>query len=157
MIKYIEHVKDSIGNNYLGIKFSKEETKLFLDKLKEEVGEEKYQILTTNQENRDKGFHMTLLPVAEYNRVSKNMGMSNFVNSLDKIFNYEVNDLEFLGIGEGYDKKRGNTTYFIVCSSDKLDAVRTRYELPKKDLHITIGFDRRDVFGIDKTIIKWKI
>jgi len=157
MTKYITHIKDSIGNNYLGVKFTEEETKSFLEKLKEEVGEEKFEILTTNQQNRDKGYHMTLLPVAEYNKVSKNMGMANFVNSLEKVFNYEVDDLEFMGIGEGIDNKRGNTSYFIVCNSDKLDAVRTRYELTKKDLHITIGFDRKDVFSVDKSIVKWSL
>jgi hypothetical protein len=156
MKKYINYLKDVIGNNYLGIKFTTEEVKLFLDKLKDEMGDE-YDTLTTNQQNRDKGYHMSLLPVAEYNKISKDVGMSNFVNSLDKIFNYEVDDLELKGIGTGFDKKRGNNTYFIVCSSDKLDALRARYNLSRKDLHITIGFNKKDVFGVDKSIVKWKI
>ena len=53
-------------------------------------------------------------------------------------------------LGVGKAESKGNTSYFVVCESDKLDAVRTRLGLPKQDLHITIGFDKRDVFGVVK-------
>jgi hypothetical protein len=71
-----------------------------------------------------------------------------FINSLEPIFKYEIDDLEMLGIGTA--SKGDNTTYFIVCNSDKLDAVRTRCELPKFDFHVTLGFNLKDVFSVRK-------
>jgi hypothetical protein len=82
------------------------------------------------------------------NRLSKEMGMANFVKSVELAFEYPVGDLEMLGVGTASGK--GNTTYFIVCKSDSLEAVRTRFNLPKHDFHITLGFNDKDVFGVPK-------
>jgi hypothetical protein len=91
---------------------------------------------------------MTVINVMDYNRLSKDMGVDKFINSLELVFDYEIDDLEMLGIGTA--TKDTNTAYFIVCKSDKLDAIRTRYELPKHDFHVTLGFDAKDVFGVPK-------
>jgi hypothetical protein len=56
-----------------------------------------------------------------------------------------------LGIGKA--EAKGNTAYFVVCQSEKLDAIRTRFELPKHDFHITLGFNQKDVFGVPKNEI----
>jgi hypothetical protein len=53
-------------------------------------------------------------------------------------------------IGVGQATKETNTAYFIVCESEKLDAIRTRFGLPKHDFHITIGFNPKDVHGVPK-------
>jgi hypothetical protein len=79
------------------------------------------------------------------------VGMDKFINSLELIFNYEVDDLEMPGIGMA--TKSDNTSYFIVCESNKLDAIRTRYDLPKFDFHITLGFKWKDVHGVPKNKI----
>jgi len=91
---------------------------------------------------------MTIINVMDYNRLSKEMGISNFVSSLDNIFKYEIDDLKMLGVGTA--QKNENRTFFIVCKSDKLDAVRKRYNLAEHDFHITIGFKFKDVFGVRK-------
>jgi hypothetical protein len=52
--------------------------------------------------------------------------------------------------GVGTATKSGNTTYFIVCKSDKLDAIRSRYDIPKFDFHVTLAFNPKDVFGVPK-------
>jgi hypothetical protein len=77
------------------------------------------------------------------------MGIDGFVNSLDLIFKYEIDDLKMLGIGRA--QKNEDIAFFVVCRSEKIDAVRERYGLSKKDLHITIGFRHRDVFGVSKS------
>ncbi len=149
MVYYVSYVKDRLGNNYLGIDIPYEIVEPYLTKLEEVLGEENYQIFTKNQQTRDSGkHHMTVINVMDYNRLSKDMGVDKFINSLELVFDYEIDDLEMLGIGTA--TKDTNTAYFIVCKSDKLDAIRTRYELPKFDFHVTLGFNAKDVFGVPK-------
>jgi len=149
MVYYVSYVKDRLGNNYLGIDIPYEIVEPYLTRLEEVIGEENYQIFTKNQQTRDSGkHHMTVINVMDYNRLSKDMGVDKFINSLELVFDYEIDDLEMLGIGTA--TKDTNTAYFIVCKSDKLDAIRTRYELPKFDFHVTLGFNPKDVFGVPK-------
>jgi len=149
MVYYVSYVKDRLGNNYLGSDIPYEIVEPYLTRLEEVIGEENYQIFTKNQQTRDSGkHHMTVINVMDYNRLSKDMGVDKFINSLELVFDYEIDDLEMLGIGTA--TKDTNTAYFIVCKSDKLDAIRTRYELPKFDFHVTLGFNPKDVFGVPK-------
>jgi hypothetical protein len=149
---YIEHIKDAIGQNYLGIKIDNLEVLPFLDKLRSILGKEEYDLYTGNQQARDHDvYHMTVINAMDYNRLAKSMGVDNFVKALQPIFDYEIDDLEMLGIGKA--EAKGNTAYFVACQSDKLEAIRTRFELPKHDFHITLGFDKKDVFGVPKNKI----
>ena len=54
MIYYVTYLKDTIGNNYLGIKFNNEVINPFLDKLKEEDYKFFYSIYSDykNEQNR---------------------------------------------------------------------------------------------------------
>ena len=152
MIHYITHIKDVLGNNYLGINIQKEVVSPFLKELKEILGEENYEEFTDYQQKRDSGkWHMTVINVMDYNRLSKQMGIDKFVSSLDSVFKYEIDDLKILGIGTA--ERNGNRSYFIVCRSEKLDAIRKRFNLPKHDFHITLGFKHKDVFGVPKNKI----
>jgi hypothetical protein len=155
MKHYVEHVKDAIGQNYLGIKIDKLEVLPLLDKLRSILGKEEYDLYTGNQQTRDHGaYHMTVINAMDYGRLTKSMGMDKFVAALQPIFEYEIDDLEMLGVGKAESK--GNAAYFVVCQSDKLVALRDRFELPKHDFHITLGFDKKDVFGVPKNeIIKF--
>jgi hypothetical protein len=149
MTYYVEHIKDAIGQNYLGIRIDSLEVLPFLDKLRSLLGNEDYDLYTQNQQARDHGvYHMTVINVMDYNRLAKGMGVDNFVKALQPIFDYEIDDLEMLGVGKA--EAKGNTAYFVVCQSDKLEAIRTRFELPKHDFHITLGFNAKDVFGVPK-------
>lgn len=151
---YITYIKDSIGYNYLGLKIQDEMVIPYLEKFKEVTGDQ-YDNLVLNQQIRDnEEYHITIINVSEYNKLLKEMG-SNFINSLHNIFNYDIDDLELLGIGSA--NRNNNIAYFIVCKSEKLDAIRTRYNLSKKDFHITIGFSKKDIFGVNKSEVKWKI
>lgn len=151
---YIKYLVDVLGKNYLGLEIPNNVIERFLEKLMEIVGYDEYELLTYNQQKRDNNkYHLTLINVMEFNKLSNEIGMSKFINSLDKIFNYEIDDLSLKGIGSISDNI--NITYFIVCESDKLDAVRERYNLPKRDLHITIGFNKKDVFSKRKNEVKW--
>ena len=152
MTHNLTYLKDAIGNNYVGINIPNEDVEPHLEKLKEILGEEDFEIFTQNQKMRDHGhYHITVINVMDCNRLSKEMGMSNFVKSVELAFEYPVEDLEMLGVGEA--SKNGNTAYFIVCSSDSLDAVRTRFNLNKQDFHVTLGFNVKDVFGVPKNLV----
>lgn len=146
---FLNYIKDSIGNNYLGISISPEMVQSFLNELKEIIGEDDFNVYTNNQKNRDHGsYHITVINVMDYNKISKEMGMDKFINSLEPIFKYEIDDLKLMGIGTA--AKNENRAYFIVCESEKLEAIRSRYNLPKHDFHITLGFKWKDVFGVPK-------
>ena len=148
----LTYLKDVVGNNYVGINIPNEVVEPHLEKLKEILGEEDFEIFTNNQKTRDQGhYHITVINVMDCNRLSKEMGIANFVKSVELAFEYPVEDLEMLGVGEA--SKNGNTAYFIVCSSDSLDAVRTRFNLSKQDFHITLGFNAKDVFGVPKNLV----
>lgn len=153
---YVTYIKDSIGYNYLGLKIENNIVDPYLEKLEEVTGDDYYDLVSNQQVRDNEEYHITIINVSEYNKLLKDMG-SNFINSLHNIFNYEIDDLELLGIGSA--NRNNNTAYFIVCKSEKLDAIRSRYNLPKRDFHITIGFNSRDVFGPAgiKSEIKWTI
>jgi hypothetical protein len=152
MILYITHLKDILQNNYLGIKIPVTMIQSYLNELKDILGEDDYVKFTENQIKRDGGhYHITVINVADYNRLCKSMGMDKFINSLDPIFKYPIDDLRMLGVGRA--QKNENTAFYVVCESDKLDAVRGRFELGEQDFHITLGFNFKDVFGVRKNEI----
>lgn len=109
---------------------------------------DKYETYTQLQKNRDGGYyHITVIPVMDYNKLYKDK-LTDFVNSIELIMKYPIDDIKLLGIGTA--SRNENTTYFIVCQSDKLDDIRNRFDLPKHDFHITLGFYHKDVFGVRK-------
>ena len=149
MTFYITHLKDVLGNNYLGLDIPITIIQPYLNELRDILGEDDYVKFTENQIKRDGGhYHITVINVADYNRLSKHMGIDKFVNSLDPILKYPIDDLKLLGVGRA--QKNENTAFFIVCDSAKLEAIRNRYELQKQDFHVTLGFNFRDVFGVPK-------
>lgn len=152
MVYYITHLRDIIGNNYLGIDLPITIIQPYLNELKDILGEEDYNKFTEQQIKRDGGhYHITVINVMDYNRISKNMGIDKFVNSLDPILKYPIDDLKLLGVGRA--QKNENTSFFIVCKSEKLEAIRKRFELSNHDFHTTLAFLYKDVFGVPKNEI----
>jgi hypothetical protein len=148
-MKYnITYLKDTLGSNYLGIKIQETEVRPFLEQLKDVLGEQ-FDEYTSNQKKRDNdAYHITVINVIDYGRLTKEMGMDKFVNSLDGILKASIDDLKLMGVGKA--QKNENTAYFVVCESDLLDEVRKMYNLPEQDFHITLGFKHKDVFGVRK-------
>ena len=155
MTYYNTYLKDILNNNYVGIKIPNEIVQPYLNFLKEEIGEDNYVTYTENQQKRDRGdYHITVLNVMEFNKLNKELGMDKFVNSLDSVFKYEIDYLKLKGVGTA--TKNENRAYFIVCESEKLNAIRTRYELEPRDFHVTLGFQYKDVFGVRKNEVMKK-
>ena len=148
MIHRLEYLKDTVGNNYIGVNIYTDFIQPYLERLKNIIGDD-YEIYIKNQQNRDHGhYHITVINVMDYNKLSKDLGMDKLINSLEPVFDFDFDDLQFLGIGKA--EKGGNTAYFIVVRSEKLQEVRKKYGLPEQDFHITIGFKWKDVFGVSK-------
>ncbi len=149
MNHYLTYLKDTIGNNYLGLSIQPTMIDNFLDELKRIIGDDDFEVYTNNQKKRDHGnYHLTVINVMDYNKLSSEMGVDKFINSLEPIFKYEIDDLKMMGIGTA--TKNENRAYFIVCESEKLEAIRGRFNLPKHDFHVTLGFKWKDVFGVPK-------
>lgn len=147
-MKKVSYLKDTLGNNYIGIKYNTSEINLFLDKLERHVNDtELYSLLTQNQQKRDDGYHITIINVMEYNDLLK----QGHINLLQRILETNVYDISLKGIGKA--ERGGNISYFIICHSDTLDEIRKVIGLEPKDFHITIGFDKKDVFGVRKNKI----
>lgn len=148
---YVGYLKDTFGKNYIGVDIPIAIIESFLIKLESILGSE-FDTYSDNRKNRDGDhYHITVINVRDFNMLSKKMGMKDFINSLELIFKYTIDDIEMLGIGKSSNDE--NTTYYVVCNSFKLDAIRDRYNLPKHDFHITLGFDKKDVFGVRKNQI----
>ena len=151
MIYYITHVKDVLGNNYLGIDIPKHVVEPFLNELKDIVGDDYDEFVKLKEDRDGANYHITVINVMDYNKLSKEMGVDKFVNSLDPIFKYPVDDLRLLGIGRA--QRNENIAFFTICQSEKLQAIRNRFELADHDFHITLGFKYKDVFGVRKNEI----
>ena len=144
---FLSYIKDVAGNNYIGVNIYPEMIYTYLENLKGILSDE-YQIYVDNQKNRDHGkYHITVINVMEYNKLSKERGPDKLVNSLEKYFESEF-DITLIGLGTA--SKNENQAYFVVVSSPALQSVRKMYGLPEKDFHITIGFKWKDVFGVRK-------
>jgi hypothetical protein len=152
MIDRLEYIKDTTGNNYIGVNIYQDRVYPFLERLKNIIGEEQFEVYHKMKMDRDRGhYHITVINVMEYNKLSKELGFDKFVNSLESVFKYEIDDLKLMGVGTA--EKSGNRAYFIVVKSEKLQEIRKKYGLPIQDFHITIGFKWKDIFGIRKNEI----
>lgn len=151
MVYYITHLRDVLGNNYLGLDIPKHVVEPFLNELKDIIGDDYDEFVKLKEDRDGANYHITVINVADYNRLCKHMGIDKFVNSLDPIFKYPVDDLRLLGIGRA--QRNENIAFFTICQSDKLEAIRKRFELADHDFHITLGFKYKDVFGVRKNEI----
>lgn len=152
MIYKVGYIKDVLNNNYLGLKFNYGFMKPFLTELYQIVADnDKYETLIGNQQRRDKkedySHHATIINVMEFNKLAEKYG-SSLQQRLDAVFSLDISDLKFKGIGKA--EKNSNEAYFVILESPTLDEIRTSFGLEPKDFHITIGFDKKDVFGVRK-------
>lgn len=144
----LDYIKDITGNNYIGINIYVDRVNPYLNRLKNILGDD-FETYVRNQQNRDRGhYHITVINVMDFNRLSKEIGLDRFIKSLEHDFNQDFDDVKFMGIGTA--EKAGNRTYFIVVKSEQLQEIRKKYNLPEQDFHITLGFKWKDVFGVRK-------
>lgn len=151
MKHYLTYTTDTHGNKYIVVKFDKNvdsELLIFLKELKTILGE-RFNTFISNQQARDlrdgqsHTHHVTVVNVMELGKVDD-------ISKVDEYVSMPIDDFKMHGIGTAIDDKRGNQTFFVVCSSDTLDKFRESIGLKPHDFHITLGFADKDVFGKSK-------
>jgi hypothetical protein len=143
------NITDIIGNKYIGLDIQKSNIEEILDLWEDSFPNKNIYIdMKSNKYSRDKGnYHITVINVMEVNKLIEQD--SDNRNKLNDLLGKVVN-VELKGIGSAVDEKRGNEAHFIVADSPELDEVRESFGLGNQDFHITIGFDKKDVFGKSK-------
>ena len=148
MIKHIENIKDLMGNYYIGINIYKDSIYPFLEQLKDLL-EDEYEEYVSYQQNRDMNhYHITVIRPMEISNLEKQYGLAKFRELIENDFDYPIDDIQLLGIGKA--ENGNNKAFFIVVRSEKIQAIRKNWGLEPFDLHITIGFKFKDVFGVPK-------
>lgn len=138
------------GGSYIGAPVEKSNIQNLHDEFRKTVGDEKYENLVGNRINRDKGdfHHVTVLSPKE-TRDLKKKGV--------KIPEGSVMNFNLKGLGKVESGEDGREAWFGVVSSEEADSYRENLGLEKKDFHITLGFDKKDVFDKpkdDSSIVK---
>ena len=142
-IKPVE-LKDNSGLVYLGGRISKAQIDVYLNKMKTTIGDD-FATFRQNQAARDHHtFHVTLINPYEYQHIDKqqvdlNKGLA----------------VELLGVGTVSNET--DTAYYVVVNSSDGQYFRQQLKLNKKDFHITLGFNKSDVYDRKKdrsTLIK---
>lgn len=144
------YLKDSIGNKYLGLNIQFNDIEEILEKWKDSFKDfEKYESMVRNKFNRDNNhYHITIVNVMEYRKL---IDISENIDIINRLMGC-VCEIEMLGVGKAIDEKKDNEANFIIVDSEDLDYIRYKLGLNPFHFHITIGFDKKDVFGKSKSI-----
>lgn len=131
-------LKDNSGLIYVGYKIDKSLIANYLDEMREKLGDKEFKTYRTAQAERDHdSFHITLINPYEYDDI-KNIEMSKLPQAT----------FLFKGLGRASNDK--DSAIFVVVSSQAAQQFRKNLGLNNKDFHITLGFNRNDVFGVSK-------
>lgn len=140
--KTLQRLTDVLGNMYIGVNIRPDEIIKYITLfLREYDTNNKFWLNRQLRDGVDQ-LHMTVFNVAE---CGKNPGL------FEKYLDGKTFDLEIMGIGEAEAKAKGNKTYFLVIECPYLNGITDR------DLHVTLGFDKKDVFGVPKNKVITKL
>lgn len=151
---YLTYIKDTIGQNYLSVRVNKHILTDYFEQMSDILGSE-YQTYRNNQIQRDgSDFHISVVSYSEIEMVISKIGVNRFNDILDS-YRKKTYTPEFLGLGQVTYKTE--QTFFVVVKDKILNDFRSEIGLTNKDLHITLGFKRRDIHFLPKdetTLIK---
>lgn len=138
MIKRVVHVKNAQGQNFLAVNMDSLELHERITEMRSIVGKEKFEVLLENRRFTQGDSHvLTVIDASEYVSLTEQIGMGRFVEELQPVLDFEIDDLE-IGSVQSVDE-----AYVVLCESDKLSAVRTRFNLPPRDFHAAIGISKK--------------
>ena len=151
MIRYIENLKDLMGNYYIGVNIYTDTVYPFLEQLKD-ILEDEYDEYISYQQHRDMNhYHITVIRPTEISNLESQFGLGKFREYIENHFQYPIDDIQLLGIGKA--ESGNNKAFFVVVRSEKIQAIRKNWGLEPIDLHITIGFKYKDIFNQPKNEI----
>lgn len=145
MTKRVVHVKNAQGQNFLAVKMDSLELHGQITEMRSIVGKEKFEVLLENRIVEQGDTHyVTVVDATEYMALTQQIGVGRFVEALQPVLDFDIDDIRLGGVSvDEYE------VCSVVCESDKLGAVRTRFGLPAVEFraHIGIGsatFKKRD-------------
>jgi hypothetical protein len=143
----IEYLKDAVCMNYVGINIYSDLLYPFLEKMKSILNDDYDEYVKYQQERDNYHYHLTIFNVAEFNKIPV-----TDINKLNQVmYEFNINDLKLMGLGSA--EKNYNKAYYVVCDSNEIQEIRKAFNFEEKDLHITLGFKFKDVFGVRKNIV----
>lgn len=139
----VELIHDKAGNNYIALSVHNDIGNLYQSFLQSHTNK----TYIANQQKRERDtFHITLVNVMQYNKLSKDREQLDKLNSLlHKEFN-----LFAYGIGTAIDHVKEKQAWFTIVENQELKEWREKLSLPKQDFHITLAFNNGDVFNQSK-------
>lgn len=136
-------IQDRIGQDYLAVVIRPDITSYYINFLSTKIEDN----FIHNQQKRDKNtYHITVLNSMEFNYLKEkdseqfNLKLNEYINQFYDFFTY----------GIGTAKKNENQTFFVISENETLNLFREKFSLGRKDFHITLGFDKKDVFNLPK-------
>jgi hypothetical protein len=146
----ITYHKDINNQPYYAMDIDRVTISKYITQLREEVVDlTLFNQLILNQSKRDSNkHHITVLNAINVGSLIKNMGEYEFIKIIKEIEGVDIVDLKILGLGAS--SVGNNISYYVVVVSDTIDEILSALGLSKKDLHITIGYDEKDVFDVPK-------
>lgn len=137
----ITQLSDSQGQKYIGAVVSSADLSVYLEQLKSILGDS-FSVYRAHQAARDHYlFHMTLVSPPEYQLTDKTI-INQLITSQGQL------NVSLIGLGEvALDDRK---TYFVVAQSNDAQLLRQKLLLKNKDLHITLGFNPSDIYGVTK-------
>ena len=128
--------------SYLGIHVPEDYMMRYLRVLRRRLSPNDYLAYTQNQSARDDGgFHLTILEPSECAEVE--------LNILDSIGKSKL-WVQFVGVG--YQQRGRDEVFYCVATSDGAQQLRNDLGLGNRDLHVTLGFNARDIHGVPKGV-----
>jgi len=143
----ITTLQNNQGQKYLGMLISWAELSPYLTQLKQVLAED-FSHYRSMQVARDHQlFHLTLLSPTEYQLADKTIVEQLLAPDFNQSFSSHLN-VTLLGLGKVV--KGDEVSFFVVAQSADAQLIRQRFILPTKDLHITLGFNLGDIYGVKK-------
>jgi hypothetical protein len=143
----ITTLADNQGQKYLGALVSRAELSPYLTQLQQLLAEEfnDYRALQAARDHQL--FHLTLLSPREYQLADKAIVEKLLAPDFNQSFSSQLN-VTLLGLGKVAQGSK--TSFFVVAQSADAQLIRQHFILAAKDLHITLGFNPSDIYGVNK-------
>ena len=115
----------------------------YLDLLADNIGSVYFDMNTKLLERNHNEYHITVFNVQEYSNMINKCVLDDLVES-----KHDYTDIVFNGVGS--ISKGDLITYYILVESKQLDKLREDYGFDKKHFHITVAFNKKDLFHLPK-------
>ena len=142
---YITRIQSRSGETYLALNLSRNILQKWIARTVSKVGFPKSELLLKNRAARDgRSHHITVVSPPEFQELDR--------KSIDAIEGYFCT---FVLTGLGCVEKDGAESYFVTVTSPHIQMLRIKHDLPRKDLHVTIGFNPHDIHEVPKDETTW--